>query len=177
MKLAVWKSKPAAHSAGVVFVLTLLFTVFWNGSATAKEIYKWTDEDGVVHFVDTPPANDSGQVVNIENASSPGTAGANLQNEEIGSRSAPPAASGDPEAPKSAAQQRREQIAKNRKERREAQAEMDRMCQKHRKRVEQMEPARRVFYRDEKGEEIRMDDNLRIGLIEESKEYIAKNCR
>ena len=176
MKLAVRTPRPAACNAGIVIVLTLLLTGGWIGSAGATEVYTWTDEDGVVHFVDTPPENDSGRVIDIENAYSPGTAGADQPRAEKAGP-ASPAAAADPAAPKSAAQQRREQIAKNRKERREARAEQDMMCEKHRKRLEQMEPARRVYYRNEQGEEIRMDDDQRIGLIEESKEYIAKNCR
>jgi hypothetical protein len=67
-------------------------------------------------------------------------------------------------------------MSKEREERREAQAEADRMCALHRQRLEQMEPARRVFYTDEAGESVRMDDDRRMGLIEESKEFIAKNC-
>lgn len=176
MKLAVRKPRPHARNAGMVVVLTLFLTGGWFNVAGATEVYTWTDKDGVVHFSDTPPRNDSGRVIDIENAYSPGTTGADQPQAESGVP-ASPAAVGDPEAPKSAAQQRREQIAKNRKDRREAMAEQDRMCEKHRKRLEQMEPARRVFYRNEKGEEVRMDDDLRVGLIEESKEYIAKNCR
>jgi hypothetical protein len=39
-----------------------------------------------------------------------------------------------------------------------------------------MEPARRVYYKDENGQEVRMDDNQRMSLIEESRNYIAENC-
>ena len=67
-------------------------------------------------------------------------------------------------------------MAEVRKERREAQAEIDLMCQKHSKRVEQIEPYRRVYYTNEQGERERMDDNLRVELVDESKAYIAENC-
>jgi len=50
------------------------------------------------------------------------------------------------------------------------------MCQKHRKRLTQMEPARRVFYTNEQGESVRMDDDLRMDLIEEDRSYINENC-
>jgi hypothetical protein len=74
------------------------------------------------------------------------------------------------------AQQRREQIAEDREERREASAESEQMCARYKQRLAQVEPARRVFYTNAKGESVRMDDDMRIDLVEESKEYIAKNC-
>jgi hypothetical protein len=40
-----------------------------------------------------------------------------------------------------------------------------------------MEPARRVFYTDDQGESVRMDDDQRMALIDESKAFLAKNCR
>jgi len=78
--------------------------------------------------------------------------------------------------PQSIADAKREEIAKNRKERREKQAEMDRMCTQHRVRLASVEPNRRVFYTDESGENVRMDDDKRIALVEESKDFLAKNC-
>jgi hypothetical protein len=51
------------------------------------------------------------------------------------------------------------------------------MCTRHRQRLEQMEPARRVLYTDDSGESVRMDDDMRMGLINESKEFISKNCK
>ncbi|MFB3079539.1 MAG: hypothetical protein ACE1Y4_16190, partial [Lysobacterales bacterium] len=71
---------------------------------------------------------------------------------------------------------RREKIAKNRKERREAQATMDRLCVDHRERLASIEPRRRVTYTDESGERVRMDDDKRIALVEESKDFLTENC-
>jgi hypothetical protein len=39
-----------------------------------------------------------------------------------------------------------------------------------------MEPARRVFYTNEQGESVRMDDDERMALIEESRAFLAENC-
>ena len=80
------------------------------------------------------------------------------------------------EAPKTAAEARREAMAQNRSQRREQQAETERLCSLHRQRLEQMEPARRVFYTDESGEQVRMDDDQRMALIDESRAYVDKNC-
>ena len=77
----------------------------------------------------------------------------------------------------SLADQRREQMTTDREKKRETREELERMCAKHRQRLTQMEPARRVFYTDENGQSVRMDDDLRISLIEEDKAFIAENCK
>lgn len=41
--------------------------LWWYGVASAQTVYKWTDEQGTVHFADSPPAN----VKNIEERSLP----------------------------------------------------------------------------------------------------------
>ena len=38
-------------------VAVMLLLSAWTTTATASEIYQWTDEDGVVHFSDTTPEN------------------------------------------------------------------------------------------------------------------------
>ena len=78
--------------------------------------------------------------------------------------------------PQSIADAKREEIANRRKQKREKQAEMDHLCAQHRTRLAGVEPNRRVFYKDESGETVRMDDDKRIALVEESKDFLAKNC-
>ena len=46
----------------------------------------------------------------------------------------------------------------------------------NRVRLERVEPNRRIFYTDESGENVRMDDDKRIALVEESKDFLTKNC-
>jgi len=161
-------------------ILLILATGFaWAliSSAAATEVYTWTDQDGIVHYSDTPPNEAGSQKIEVEGAYRPGTSGADPTSAEPTAVAATPSQTPDGESPQSAAQQRREQIAENREERREAQAENDQLCAKHRQRLTQMEPGRRrVFYTNEKGESVRMDDDQRMGLIKEDKEFIAKNC-
>lgn len=45
-------------------IATLLLLI---GTGTAKDIYKWVDENGVLHFQDTPPQNAT-QPVSVESA-------------------------------------------------------------------------------------------------------------
>jgi len=149
-------------------------------SAPAKEVYSWTDDHGVVHYSDTPPEGHTALALDIpeyQQASENGSAPAADEQDAAATDDLTATAAAEEEPiPLTAAQARREKMAKDRQERREAQAEIDTMCQKHSQRVEQMEPYRRVFYTNEEGESVRMDDDLRLQLVDESKAYVAENC-
>ena len=134
-------------------------------SVPATEIHTWKDKDGVVHFSDTMPANTTTQTIEIDEA----------QQASASAAPSPKTASTD-DATQSAAQQRRQEIADARAAQREEREKTDALCERHRQRLEQMEPARRVYYRDENGQEIRMDDVQRVTLVEESRNFIAENC-
>ena len=74
------------------------------------------------------------------------------------------------------AQRTRREIAETRSRKAEEAQNTEYLCSRHRTRLEQMEPARRVYYRDENGKEVRMDDARRVALVEESRTFIAENC-
>ena len=137
-------------------------------TADASEVYTWTDENGVVHYGDLPPNSADARQIKVPGVYKPGTVES--------PKTAAPSQADPGETPQSAAQQRRERIAKERDERREAQAETEQLCARHKARLTQMEPARRVFYTNEAGDSVRMDDDQRMDLIKESKDFIAKNC-
>jgi len=158
----------------ILLILAIGFACAWGSSAVAKEVYTWTDKDGIVHYSDTPPDRGTSEKMEIEDAHNPGTASTYTAPEKSTDGTSGTVEAG--ESPASAAQKRREQIRERQEERQEAKAEAEKMCARHQQRLAQMEPARRVFYTNEKGESVRMDDELRMGLIGESKEYIAKNC-
>ena len=149
-------------------------------AAGAAEVYTWTDENGVLHYSDTPRADGEMDTLDVEEIYRPGSTDAYsapaVPAEPTAAAGTEATSDAPTEAPRSAAQQRREQIASDRAERLEQQQETERLCQRHRQRLEQMEPARRVFYTNEQGEEVRMDDDQRIGLIEESRAFLAANC-
>ncbi len=154
---------------GMPFRVTGILAVLVLGAAgqsvLATEIHTWKDKDGVVHFSDTMPANTATQTIEIDDA----------QQSSASAAPAPkPAGTGD--QPQSAAQQRRQEIADARAAQREEREKTEAVCQRHRQRLEQMEPARRVYYRDENGQEVRMDDVQRITLVEESRNFLAENC-
>jgi hypothetical protein len=154
-----------------LFLLTAVVAATVGQSTLATEVYTWTDEDGVVHFSDTRPAATDTKTIQLETA--PGSVSYSDPVSEAGE----PMSAVEGEMPLTAAQQRRQEIAARSQARREQQAETEIMCERHRKRLEQMEPARRVYYTDENGQEVRMDDVQRVTLIEESRNYVAENCQ
>ena len=157
--------------------LLLLLATCGSLNVTAAEIYSWTDENGTVHYSDTPPASGEMATIEVEEIYRPGTADANTTPAESPGATSATGQEPDPEVPLSAAEQRRETLARERAERRETQAESEQWCARHRQRLEQMEPARRVFYTNAEGESVRMDDDQRVALIDESRDYLSKNCR
>ena len=171
MKQGIAKQGLRKHRSEFLLVLVAGFACAWISSAAATEVYTWTDKDGIVHFSDSPLNDGASQKIEVEGEHRPGTTDAYPSSEGSAASQG-----GEEESPQSAAQQRRKQIAESREERREAKAETDQMCARHRQRLTQMEPARRVFYTDEKGESVRMDDDRRMELIKEDKDFIAKNC-
>lgn len=130
-----------------------------NLGAEQKQMYKWTDENGVVHFSETKPPDQQASVVSL----SPGQA--------------PAAAAGAAEENPSYAQQRREEIAAGKKQAREQQAAKEAQCATWQSEVERLEPHRRQFYTNEKGEVQRMDDVQRVQHVEGLKAKIAANCK
>ena len=136
----------------------------------ATEVHTWTDENGVVHFSDIKPASTQSQTIEMEDSSTHSSFASASPD------TAPPVAEESSGQTLTAAQQRRQDMAEAREEQREEQAEIEKMCARHSQRLEQMEPARRVYYQDENGQEVRMDDVQRVTLIEESRNYLAENC-
>ena len=59
----------------------------------------------------------------------------------------------------------------------EERAAVSELCAYHRQQLADMEPARRVYYTNEQGQRVRMDDDERVALIEESNSYVAENCQ
>lgn len=143
-------------------ILALCAALFAPDHALAQEMkmYQWTDEDGVVHFSDTAPVGMDVPPTDIPLDEAP--AGANPY-EDVASEP-------------SAAQQQREEIARQSEENRAEQANLDSRCAAWRAEVERLEPNRRVFTTNDQGETERMDDVVRTDRVAELKAQIAENC-
>lgn len=137
-------------------------------TGAAGDVYRWVDEDGMVHYGDRPPEQPGVETVKINkdpSADAPGSAESPYTTDESGKK--------EP----SFAEQQRKQREVNRKDARIARAELDEACAQRRKVVAELEPARRVLYKSDDGEVVRMDDNVRLGYLAEANKYLADNCK
>jgi hypothetical protein len=151
-----------AKSMMSVYIATFAFLA---ADAMAKDtVYRWVDDNGVVHFGDNPGSGDSTEVVDIPRHRVTATP-------EAEKTSAIP-----PIEEPSYAQKQRDERRKSREEAAEIQQAVDAGCAQRRQIVAQMEPSTRVMVEDEDGNIIRMDDNDRLEMLAEAKSYIAKKC-
>ena len=178
MKLGNWTLATALNrvdSSATLATVAALFCLC--SSISAADVYTWTDQNGITHFSEVPPETGSSELIEVEDASRPGSAGAYPESEEAAPPLSTDTADLFTESGDDIAQQRREQIASDRKTRQEEKAENAKLCQKNQDLLARLEPARRVMYTNEEGEEVRMDDQQRVGLIQETKDFVAKNCK
>lgn len=143
-----------------LIALSLYLCCSVSASAQDQKLYKWTDENGVVHFSDSRPEGQPVEEQNLPSASE--------------SEGASPYAQDNTEP--SIAQQKREEIARKKQEAKVDQAANDARCAAWQAEVDRLEPNRRVFFTNEKGETERMDDVERTDRVAELKDQIARNC-
>ena len=153
---------PGSLMALSVFVFAL------NSSSASAEVYKWTDENGVTHYSQTPPPD--GQEAEIQDLPeshegvnpNPGTEASQIgsEGEEL-----------------STADLRRQELADSRKARAEEQAATEALCLDTEQLLAQLEPSRRVFYTNEDGETVRMDDEKRVAEVQRLKDIQSDHCQ
>ena len=154
----------------IVFMITFVaaLTIWAPQSSAQEEVYRWVDENGVVHFGDRAPQQQEAEVVSI-----PQTSGISLQ---------PPGnpqavnATDEQEPQPSAAQQARDARAAARQEREAKAEETAKSCKTAREVISQLEPSPRVNVTHEDGTVTRMDDNDRLEKLAEARAYVAENC-
>jgi len=149
-------------------VMVIVFAVFTFSPAltTAEEkIYRWVDENGVVHFGDRSEGNKEAEVVKVQK-----------NRENTASENADPiyaAESGEP----SYAQQQRDARAENQKKAAKEKKDLAAGCDFHNGMIAKLEPMTRVIIEKEDGSVVRMDDNDRLEKLNVSKDYVAANCK
>lgn len=152
----------------ILVLLTVAFAISATDAIAEDEIYRWVDENGVVHFGDRPPANTEADRVSIQPSKISNTAPSS------------DSTSDDPYAPAasvpSVAQQLRDERAEKRAEAAENARIVAEACAQRRTIVSQLEPSTRVMVRSEDGTVTRMDDNVRLETLNEAKAYISANC-
>jgi hypothetical protein len=149
-----------------VLLATLIFSV--TDAVAETEVYRWVDEDGVVHFGDNAEGQKGAEKVEIRAEGNNG----------LGTNPAPgltdPGQQTEPQP--SLAQQRREERAAKHREAADRQKATDAGCAQARQRVASLEPTPRVLVQHEDGSVDRLDDNKRLELLADAKTFIAENC-
>lgn len=160
---------------GLRLGLLVVLTIAASCAASAKEVYTWTDENGVVHFVDRPPGNPDAQAVDAPEAYRPGSVSPEpvepIEPAEIAAEDQPP------EQELSPAEQKRVELAEQRARRQSERAEAERICAEAKRKLAMIQPSPRVLYENQQGEVVRMDDDQRVRMIEENQALVDKYCR
>ena len=124
-------------------------------------MYCWTDENGTVHFTDSRPEGQQAQEQIIPEDKSPASTDPYAQAGTSGV---------------SAAEQKRTELAEKRQEYAANKATTDAECAAWQAEVDRLEPNRRVFYQNEEGETVRMDDQVRADRVDGLKAQITRKC-
>ena len=144
----------------------LLLALIAAGTATAAEIYKWTDEEGNVHFGDRPDGEEPEKVAIQSRSTDPARVQASVQ-----ARAAATAKSAEEEAAAAAAQQgpTPEEL--------QAQAdEKAEKCNTYRARLQKYVTSRRLFREDENGERVYLDESETQAAREKIENQVQKYC-
>jgi hypothetical protein len=152
-------------SKRMFFALFLGLFLAAQAEAQEKTMYRWTDENGVVHFTDVRPQEQQGQQVQ----------------EQVIPTDEPPAApspySQSATTEPTLGEQRRAEITQKHQEYEVNEAMTSAECAAWQAEVDRLEPNRRVFFTNEQGETERMDDVERANRVAELKAQIARNCK
>ena len=150
----------------------LCLTVSAYAQEGSKQMFSWTDENGVVHFSDQRPSGREVTVIDIPASSEP-QSGINL-----------PPPGEEPEDNQagsterlSPAEKKRREMAKRREEILAAREKNERECSEARTELAKIEPNRRVYFTNEEGEVERMDDVVRTDRVAAVKKFIEDNCQ
>jgi hypothetical protein len=146
-----------------VAALMIALVLSASNAVAKNEVYRWVDENGVVHFGDRPDGQTNAEQVDIQKSPSSSLS------------SSSPVSTNTDQQPSYADQLRDERAEKRRAAAGQQQA-IAAGCVQRRQLVAQLEPSTRVMVEHEDGTVTRMDDNERLETLGEAKAYIAEKC-
>ena len=133
--------------------------------ATANEIYKWTDENGNVHYEDRPSGAASEERLRISYNRTDSAA----VNQRIQARL-------DRQTERDEARSVAEAEQQEAAEKAAAAAEREKSCERARARLETYLQSRRLYRTDDKGERVYLDDAERQEARQKAEEQITEFC-
>lgn len=137
------------------------------GSAIASDIYRYTDEDGNVHYVDRPSGADTEQRVAIASKRSTSSASTSRSAQPQSNAAATAEQTAEAEQP-AARKTRAEKIAE--------QKEREERCQSFRAKLETMVTSRRLYREGEDGERDYLSDAEIDEARAKAQELVEENC-
>ena len=147
-----------------VMTCLIMFVVLTSGIAFANDIYKWTDEDGNVHYGDRPTGDATEERMAISSRS---TNSAKVQ-ARAQSRYAPkePAAEAVASEPQGPTEDELLVQAAERKEK----------CDTYKARLQKFVQSRRLYKQDEKGERVYLDEDQTQAARERVEIQVQEYC-
>lgn len=139
--------------------------ITFSTGVCADEIYKWTDEDGNIHYEDRPSGAPSEQRLQFSYNRTDSDA---VQTRVQAQRDMT-----------TARQDARDEAADKEQTRGEEQAAADQKvasCQQYRAQLKTMLESRRLYREDETGERVYLDDSARSEARQKSEDLIKENC-
>ena len=133
--------------------------------ATANEIYKWTDENGTVHYGDRP----SGAATEQRLAMTYARTDSNAVQQRVQARVDARSAREEARAEAAASQKEAEENAATA-------AERESKCERSRARLESYLQSQRLYRTDDNGERVYLDDEQRQEARQNAEQQVAEFC-
>ena len=148
----------------LAIAVALMLAVTTAGTATAGDIFKWTDEDGNVHFGDRPLGEDPEKVAIQSRPTNPERVQATVQ-----SRANAAAKAAEEEAAATPAGPSPEELQAQADERAEK-------CDKYREQLQRFVRSRRLYREDESGERVYLDEGEMRAARERVENQVQDFC-
>ena len=154
------------YCAIIIVIATLPALVIADGG----QIYKWLDEDGNLHYTDSPPP--PGRVAEEVTVAPRPTA------EDAGdARKHLERLIEDQEASYSASQKQKEEQEARRVEEQELEVQRKKKCASSRQSLRALQTSRPVYSIDDRGEYVFLSDDERAATIKSFEKSVAENCQ
>jgi len=148
----------------LAIAVALMLAVTTAGTAVAGDIFKWTDEDGNVHFGDRPLGEDPEKVAIQSRPTNPERVQATVQ-----SRANAAAKAAEEEAAATPAGPSLEELQAQADERAEK-------CDKYREQLQRFVRSRRLYREDESGERVYLDEDEMQAARERVENQVQDFC-
>ena len=142
----------------------IMFVVSASGIAFANEIYKWTDEDGNVHYGDRPTGDATEQRLAISSSpTDPSKVQTRVQARHTTKEATEEAAANKPQGPTE------EELLAQAEERRQK-------CDTFRARLQKFVTSRRLYKQDDNGERVYLDEEETQAARERVENQVQEYC-